>query len=388
MAKWQPPFNLRCITACLDLFADDIERRVDHALQFLCLGRELYQSYGYTVQMIRLATNPFPDYLDWTAADPIAPIKAMSDLCDKNNITLSIGPVIRDDSEKAGLMDLFFEIMTETSAFSSIVMTDPAGAIYRKAVGTAASAIAGMAKLKPMSNFHFAATAGIPPDTPFFPASYHDGGPDCFTLGTESASLVMDVFQEEKSFYRAGRKLASRLDEEFNRLEDLSQRLSRRTGWKYAGLDTSPAPMKDVSIGRAIENLTGIPFGSVGTMSACALITDVIKNVPIKQAGYCGLMLPVMEDQVLADRASEGRYGLIELMSYSAVCGTGLDVIPLPGRTAPEQLERLLMDLCALSVKLKKPLSARLIPIPGREAGEIVTLDSPYLVPTSVFQLK
>lgn len=388
MAKRQPPFNLRCITAGLDLFGDDFERRVQHALQFLCTGRELFQSHGYTVQMIRMATNPFPDYLDWEAEDPIAPIKAMSSFCEKNDITLSIGPVIRDDSEKAVRMDLFFKIMAETSAFSSIVMTDPSGRIFRKAVRTAASAIAGMAKLRPMSNFHFAATAGIPPDTPFFPASYHDGGPDCFTLGTESAGLVTEVFEEEKSFHHAGRKLAARLDEEFSRLEDVSLELSRRTGWTYAGLDTSPAPMKDVSIGRAIENLTGVPFGSSGTMSACALITDVIKSVPVRQAGYCGLMLPVMEDQVLADRAVEGRYGLIELMSYSAVCGTGLDVIPLPGTTSSEQLERILMDLCALSVKLKKPLSARLIPIPGRESGEIVILDSPYLVPTSVFQLK
>jgi uncharacterized protein (UPF0210 family) len=118
------------------------------------------------------------------------------------------------------------------------------------------------------------------------------------------------------------------------------------------------------------------------------LITSVIKSVPIKQAGYCGLMLPVMEDAVLARRAEEGRYGLYELLNYSAVCGTGLDVIPLPGAATEEEIGRLLGDLAAMSVKLSKPLSARLIPIPGRKAGDSVTLDSPYLVPTTVFALK
>jgi uncharacterized protein (UPF0210 family) len=387
---WTSPFNLRCITACLNLGPDDWEERFKQAFLFLSQARGLYQSRGYTVQMIRVATNPFPEYVDWASSDPLRPIKALCKLCDEKDITLSIGPLMQDDSVDPRLPDLFFRIMTETTAFSSIVLTGENGRIHHPALGTAALVIARLAELKPMANFHFAATAGIPADTPFFPAAFHAGATDTFTLGTEAASLVSEVFKDEGSGTKeaSGQRLAARFGEEFRRLEESSLSLAGKTGWRYGGIDTSPAPMKEVSIGRAIECLSGVPFGEAGTLSACALITSVIKNVPVKQAGYCGLMLPVMEDEVLARRAEEGRYGLFELLNYSAVCGTGLDVIPLPGTVTEEGIGRLLGDLAALSTKLSKPLSARLIPIPGMEAGDPVTLDSPYLVPTTVFDLK
>ena len=386
--NWTPPFNLRCITACLNFEPENREKRFKEIFLFLSQAREHFKSRGYTVQMIRMATNPFPEYVDWASPDPLKPILALSGQCEENDITLSIGPVMWDDSEDPRLLELFFHIMTETPAFSSIVLTGEDGRIHRKALQTAARAIVRMAELNPMANFQFAATAGIPPDTPFFPAAFHSGGPDSFTLGTEAASLVSEVFKDSSIEEASGRRLSERFSEEFRRLEEISLSLAGKTGWRYGGLDTSPAPMKEVSIGRAIESLTGVPFGSAGTLSACALITSVIKSVPIKQAGYCGLMLPVMEDAVLARRAEEGRYGLYELLNYSAVCGTGLDVIPLPGAATEEEIGRLLGDLAAMSVKLSKPLSARLIPIPGRKAGDSVTLDSPYLVPTTVFALK
>jgi uncharacterized protein (UPF0210 family) len=384
---WTPPFNLRCITACLNLEKDNMERRFIQALRFLSEAGEIFRSAGYTVQMLRMATNPFPEYVDGSSPDPFESIQTLVRLCEERDIFLSVGPLMQDDAEDRGLTDLFYRVMTETSAFSCILLTDEGGRIRREAVRTAAEVIVKLAELAPMSNFHFAATALVPPDTPFFPAAYHSGEKDTFTLATEAASLVSAVAEESGPERAAGIRLAGRMKEEFRRLEDLSLTLAGETGWRYGGIDTSPAPMKEVSIGRAIESLTGVPFGSAGTLSACSLLTSVIKSVPVKQAGYCGLMLPVMEDEVLARRGEEGRYSLPELLSYSAVCGTGLDVIPLPGKTTEESLVRLLGDLAALAVKLSKPLSARLIPIPGKKAGDPVTLDSPYLVPTRVFDL-
>ena len=42
-------------------------------------------------------------------------------------------------------------------------------------------------------------------------------------------------------------------------------------------------------------------------------------------------MLPVLEDNVVALRAAEGQLSITDLLSYSAVCGVGLDTVPLPG---------------------------------------------------------
>ncbi len=91
-------------------------------------------------------------------------------------------------------------------------------------------------------------------------------------------------------------------------------------------------------------------------------------------------MLPILEDSRLAKRWSEGRVSLSALLSYSAVCGTGLDTIPLPGDITVEQLDMILADVATLSVKWKKPLSARLLPVKGKGPGELTEFDDPFLV--------
>ena len=121
------------------------------------------------------------------------------------------------------------------------------------------------------------------------------------------------------------------------------------------------------------------PFGHAGTLDACATLTAAIKHLPVRSCGYCGLMLPVLEDEVLAARASEGRYGIRELLLYSSVCGTGLDVVPIPGDTPPAALERLLLDVAALATRLDKPLSARLLPARGLKPGDMTTFENQYL---------
>ena len=86
-------------------------------------------------------------------------------------------------------------------------------------------------------------------------------------------------------------------------------------------------------------------------------------------------MLPVLEDPVLAQRWSEGTFGLDSLLAYSAVCGTGLDAIPLPGDVSQQQLERIIGDVASLAFKWHKPLTARLIPAPGKKAGDRTDFD-------------
>lgn len=70
------------------------------------------------------------------------------------------------------------------------------------------------------------------------------------------------------------------------------------------------------------------------------------------------------------------------------MCGTGLDTIPLPGDTTPEALAGVLLDLAALAVRLDKPLTARLMPVPGKQAGEATNFDFPYFANSRVMALK
>jgi uncharacterized protein (UPF0210 family) len=95
----------------------------------------------------------------------------------------------------------------------------------------------------------------------------------------------------------------------------------------------------------------------------------------------------VLEDSVLAKRAAEGILTIKDLLLYSAVCGTGLDTVPLPGDTTAEQIAPLLLDLSALALRLDKPLTARLMPIPGKQAGGATGFDFAFFANSRVMSL-
>ena len=149
--------------------------------------------------------------------------------------------------------------------------------------------------------------------------------------------------------------------------------LEAETNVSFAGCDWSLAPHPEParSIGAAIEALSGVPFGAWGTLAAVRELTGAIRAARVTQLGFSGVMLPVLEDPILAQRNAEGRYTLRDLLAFSAVCGTGLDTIPLPGDTAAEQIVGVLEELTALAGALRKPLTARLLPMPGLKAGDL-----------------
>jgi uncharacterized protein (UPF0210 family) len=253
---------------------------------------------------------------------------------------------------------------------------------------SAAEAIYAITRTSPggEGNFRFAATAFVPSGTPFFPAAFFDQG-QAFSIGLESPNLLTEAFQGGHGLNESKSRLIASMEAALGPVAAKALQLAQSSGWNYLGIDTSPAPGLDASIGQAIETLTEQPFGNPSTLAACATITEVLKGLSIGTCGYSGLMLPILEDPVLALRAAEGRYGVSELLLYSSVCGTGLDVIPLPGDTSVEALTAVIGDVAALATKWHKPLSARLFPIPGKQAGEEVTFDNPHLTGSVVLPL-
>jgi uncharacterized protein (UPF0210 family) len=98
-------------------------------------------------------------------------------------------------------------------------------------------------------------------------------------------------------------------------------------------------------------------------------------------------MLPLLEDATLAKRGAEGVLSVTDLLLYSAVCGTGLDTIPLPGDVSVEQIYAILLDVAALAMRLDKPLTARLMPIPGKHAGDETGFDFEFFANSRVLNL-
>jgi uncharacterized protein (UPF0210 family) len=134
--------------------------------------------------------------------------------------------------------------------------------------------------------------------------------------------------------------------------------------------------------------MMGIPkIGGHGSLAAAAILTEAIDRANFPHTGFSGFMQPVLEDSVLAKRAAEGTLTIKDALLYSAVCGTGLDTVPLPGDTTSGQLVPLLLDLCALSLRLDKPLTARIMPIPGKQAGDETNFDFGFFANSKVMVL-
>jgi hypothetical protein len=228
-------------------------------------------------------------------------------------------------------------------------------------------------------NSSFAAAAMIKAYVPFYPGSWHPaGGPRSFSIGLESANVVMDVFSREHDPRTAGAALTKALAVHALAVEAAAMKAAVGSGWTYAGIDPTPAPRGPVSIGAAIESFTGGPFGSPGTETASGIITRAVKAVPVKQAGYSGLMLAVLEDDTLLRRWTEGTYGIDSILAYSAVCATGVDTVPLAGDTSEDAIARIIGDVATLAFKWNKPLATRLLPAPGKKVGDMTEFSGIY----------
>lgn len=383
--------KIRAVTAFINLDWHDYQRQIADALNLLHRAQVTFESRGYQVQTIRIATQPFPQYIQgMNTQQAVAFFKLLDALSEQQKFAMSIGPAMLNANDSASQADMLGDILASTKNLNGTVVVAGEDGVRWGAIAAAARV---MKKLEnstehSQGNFRFAAIANVPPLSPFFPAAYHTGFGHQFAIALESAPVVAAAFKDAPDLPSARQRLTDALANVAFDVEHHAGRVDSESGWTYMGIDLSPAPSPapNASIGVAIENLTKQPFGMSGTMTAAATITAAIKDVKVKQTGYSGLMLPVLEDARLAQRWSEGRISVDALLAYSAVCGTGLDTIPLPGDTSAEQLSLIISDMASLSVKWHKPLSARLLPVVGKGWGETTEFDNPFLVNATIQQ--
>ena len=380
------PLRIRTLTAGLDLSRGVDLARVGSAAAALHRMKQACESAGYEVQTIRIAGSPWTLDLQH-AAQRLSELRDLDRALDELGIIASLGPLSsRDAAEHVAQWTK--ELVRNTARLSfSVCVADEQG-VDPAAAELAARIMVALSTAVPagVGNFRFAAAANIPSGTPFFPVAWHRGE-DAIAVGLEAASVVEGAFAEVSSMATATDRLRHHLDRTLAPVEQLVANLAEREQRVYLGIDSSPAPAQDRSIAAAIEALTKAPFGAPGTLEACAAITAALKSLAVKTCGYSGLMLPVLEDPLLAQRADEGRYRIRDLLLYSSVCGTGLDVVPIPGDTSPIAIAGLLRDVGALATKLHKPLSARLFLVPGQQAGDLAHFNDPLLSDCRVMTL-
>ncbi|MBN2118442.1 MAG: DUF711 family protein [Anaerolineales bacterium] len=385
------------------------EKVLQKAGQFLSEARSAYEAAGYEVQTVRLATIPFPNLLGAENIGKLPELTSgIADIAGQLKIGyVSLGPALPE-------MPRSYEVIPEAifvskNVFFGGVMAGKVDSklsdskIYLSAVRLCAEVIVRSAPIEPngFANLQFAALANVQAGAPFFPASYHDRDEPAFAIATESADLAVRAFENAKTLEDGRQALISEITKHGQAVTRVAQSLlpnSQSTNHqspnhqftKFLGIDFSLAPFPDdaASLGNAVEQM-GIPqIGLHGSLAAAAILTEAIDRADFPHTGFSGFMQPVLEDSVLARRAAEGRLTIKDALLYSAVCGTGLDTVPLPGDTTSEQLIPLLLDLCALAVRLDKPLTARLMPIPGKKAGDETNFDFAFFAPSRVMALE
>ena len=89
--------------------------------------------------------------------------------------------------------------------------------------------------------------------------------------------------------------------------------------------------------------------------------------------GLSGAFIPVCEDHALADAVRDESLVLEKLEAMTSVCSVGLDMIAIPGSVDASTLAAIIADEMAIGMINGKTTAVRLIPVPGKEAGEFVS---------------
>ena len=366
---------------------------LQEAGQFLSAAKSAYEAAGYEVQTTRLATVPFPQLLGEKSMNDLPEFsEELARAIELQGIAYaSLGPALPE-------MLRSYEVLPEAIAaaqniFFGGVMAGTRHGIHLSAIRACAEVIVKCASITPngFANLQFAALANVKAGAPFFPAAYHDSDQPAFAIATESANLAVQAFGNTKTLEDGRRALIAEVTKHGQSITNIAKSLVSDLQFpEFLGIDFSLAPFPDDahSLGNAVESM-GVPkIGLHGSLAAAAILTEAMDRADFPHTGFNGFMQPFLEDSVLARRAAEGTLTVKDALLYSAVCGTGLDTIPLPGDTTSERLVPLLLDLCALALRLDKPLTARLLPIPNKKAGDETDFDFAFFAPSRILALE
>ncbi|MFP5213259.1 MAG: PFL family protein [Acidobacteriota bacterium] len=226
--------------------------------------------------------------------------------------------------------------------------------------------------------------ANIPQDVPFMAGAYLGvGEPDSvINVGVSGPGVV------KKAVERA-READPRLD--LGRLSEIikqtafkvtrvgeliGRQVAGKLGVPFGVVDLSLAPTPNVgdSVGEIFQSLGLKSIGVPGTTAALALLNDAVKKggsfASSYVGGLSGAFIPVSEDLNIAEAARAGFLSLEKLEAMTAVCSVGLDMVALPGDTSAETIAAIMADEMAIGVINKKTTATRLIPVPGKAAGD------------------
>lgn len=389
--------KIRTITTFLSLNYDKQSwpTQIKKAAGFCEKLSQQFLQQGYHVQSIRIVTNPFGEYLDTKSlAVAKADLTLLSAIINQTNhsglrIRFAIGEA-KTNNEIALLPELIRDFGDLCNACVNVA-PDEFGILDNKRIELAAATVNKISQITPRGegNFNFTVNFNCKPFIPYFPAGYHQSAlEDSFVIGLETPDLLVHMLQEvnrngtindhNQAFRAYFDAMSSALSYHIDKINQLILHSPMPSCFKFMGFDSSAAPAKDCASMVDVYRELGVEyFGAAGTVEASALLTRVFKSMTqVNLVGFSGLMLALTEDSGLAQGTLTSDFDIRTLLTNSAVCGIGLDTVPIPGDTPINKIAALMRDTGTMAYRLNKPLTVRLFPVPNLAAGDITQFES------------
>ena len=400
--------RIRTITTFLVLKKDRStwKSAISGAIRFCNDLSQEFMAKGYLVQSIRIVTNPFGEYLNTdsikAATSDLEILSHLLTASDTSNLRIrfAIGEA-RTKQEISLLPELIRDYGDLCNACVNVGV-DEFGVLDNPLIHSSALAVSQISRLTPRGegNFNFTVNFNCAPLIPYFPAGYHrkELG-NCFVVGLETPDLLVTALQEFNETNSLGNHndlfkgyyeiLSSALQHHVSNVKLIIDGFDKNTNFSFSGIDSSAAPSKECSSIVEVYKRLGVEyFGASGTIEASSLLTKVFKSIKgVDLVGFSGLMLAVTEDIGLAEGTRNSDFDIRALLTYSAVCGIGLDTVPIPGKTPIAKITSLMRDTGTMAYRLNKPLTVRLFPVPGLNAGDITSFESDDLCDCAVLNV-
>ncbi|MFW9618652.1 MAG: DUF711 family protein [Sulfurospirillum sp.] len=397
--------KIRTITSFLTLSKEKREWE-DAIIKAATFGGDLaneFHAHGYHVQSVRLVTNAFGEYLDTSSFHAV--LKDMHYLQDVLKSPSMPNIRIRFAIGEAKTPDEIALLPEMIKAYGDIcnacvnIDVDELGMVDRELTLCCAKSVVELGRITPRGegNFNFTINYNCKSHIPYFPASYHNSHDEnCFALGLESPDLLVEALKSLKpetdhnvKMHKSYGIMKDALQYHITDIISIVNAYEHPYKTKFAGIDTSAAPSKNCSSMVDVYKLLGVPyFGASGTLEASALLTKVFKaQKGCDLVGFSGLMLAVVEDEGLADATTRDEFDIRALLQYSAVCGIGLDTVPIEGNTSAQKIADICCDTGTLAFRLNKPLTVRLFPVPHLKAGDMTQFESDDLCNSVVLRV-
>jgi uncharacterized protein len=246
----------------------------------------------------------------------------------------------------------------------------------------------------------FVCFANAVEDNPFMAGAFHGiGEPDAvLNVGVSGPGVVAHAVRHAPQSMPLNdvADLIKKLSFKLARAGELVGReAARRLGFRFGIIDLSlaPTPVPGDSVAEIIEALGFERAGTHGTTAALALLTDAVKKggamASSSVGGLSGAFIPVSEDAGMIEAVRKGALNLEKLEAWTSVCSVGIDMVAVPGSTPAETISAIIADEMAIGVVNNKTTAVRIIPVPGRNVGEMIEfgglLGSAPIMPVNSF---